>query len=433
VLLLQGIPAARAGAAGAHIDDSLWQHLAVTVDQAANEVVFYRNGQSVETFHPAVDLGYDPGPLYTGRQGLGTDDSPARHHYKGNLDEVRVWTVVRTPAEIAQTAMRQLFRGQPGLAAYWNFNRFDPDALDDYDSEVNFLEVHDESGNGQTASLGTGVMSVRAYVPGLYDLEWDGEFWDNEGGDDGLDLSRSTSSRGLWVGKVVLNAVSELQTASSTSPGRITPTQDTMAFTLLLHVDTTGRVRLLKDVIVLRVEGASTEEPLPEEEGIESTPITPVGQDPTAEDETHVALVTDPARLPSLALAEGVKPRRLSAPAYDFVGTELALQGGVGPARAVTGTLVLPRLHPTNPFRHKYHPDHRNTNPDNPDDGFEIVRTLTIAFDPTEDGLAVPGGYGIQRLSGTYRESISGLHKVALTTTGTVELNRISTVGRLNQ
>jgi hypothetical protein len=235
------------------------------------------------------------------------------------------------------------------------------------------------------------------------------------------------------VGKVVLNAVSELQTASSTSPGRITPTTDTMAFTILLHVDTTGRVRLLKDVVVLRVEGASTEEPLPEEEGLESTPQTPVGQDPTAQDESHVALVTDPSRLPSLTLAAGGKPRRISAPAYDFEGTELALQGGVGPDRGVTGAIVLPRLHPTNPFRHKYHPDHRNTNPDNAEDGFEIVRTLTIAFDPTEDGLAVPGGYGIQRLTGTYRESITGLHKVALITAGTVELSRISTVGRLNQ
>jgi hypothetical protein len=434
VLLLGGVPAARAVAPAAQVADGIWQHLAVTVLEAANEVVFYHHGIAVETFHPAVDLGAAAsGPLYTGRQGLGTTASPARHHYKGKLDEVRVWTVARTPAEIAQTALRQLFRGGAGLAAYWSFNHFDPEALGQYDSEVNYLEVFDDSGNGQSATMGAGVMGVRAYVPGLYDLNWDGDFWDNGGGDDNLDLSRSTSSRGLWVGKVVLNAVNEVQTASSTSPGQITPTADTMAFTILLHVDATGRVRLLKDVIVLQATGASTEEPLPEDAGVDSTALTPVGQDPGGAADSHVALVTDATRLPNLTLAGNGRPRRISAPAYDFVGNELALQGGVGPARAVSGTIVLPRLHPTNPFRHKYHPDHRNTNPDNPDYGFEITRTLTISFGPTDDGLAVYGGYGIQWLSGTYRESITGLHKVALITTGTVELSRISTVGRLNQ
>jgi len=434
VLLLNGAPAARASAPGAKVYDEIWQHVGVTVDQAANEVVFYHHGVVTETLHPAVDLGTSAsGPLYTGRQGLGTTGSPARHHYKGYLDELRVWTYARTPAQMAQTAMRQLFRGSDGLASYWNFNRFDPEALDDYDPEVNFLEVFDESGNGHTASLDSGVMSVRAYVPGLYDLYWDGDFWDDgDDGDGDLDLSRSTSTRGLWVGKVVLNAVNEVQTASSTSTGQITPTADTMAFTILLHVDSTGRVRLLKDVIVLRLTGAATEETLPEEEDLSSSDLVPVGEDAAAAQASHVALITDTTYLPDLTLAEGSAPRRISAPAYDFEGNELALQGGLGPDRGVTGTILLPRLHPTNPFRHKYHPDHRNTNPDNPDYGYQITRRLTLRFNPTDDGLAAQGGYGIQTLSGTYRETITGLHKTPLITTGTIDLQRISTVGRLN-
>ncbi len=435
VLLLRGVPAARASAPAARILDGVWQHVAVTVRVSAleNEVVFYRNGLPGETQYPAVDLGSSGGPLYIGRQGLGTSASPARHHYKGDMDEVRVWTVARTPAQMAQTAMRQLFRGTQGLAAYWCFNRFDPATLDTYNAQGNYLEVHDEAGNGHTASFGEGVMSVRAYVRGLYDLAWDGDFWDTEGSQVNLDLSRSASSRGLWVGKVVLDAVTEARTVSAAGPGQVTPTADTMAFTILLHVDAAGRVRLLKDVILLRAPGASTEEPLPEEQGLNSSELTPVGQEAGVPAPSHVVLVTDPARLPTLAPVEGSRPRRISAPAYDFEGNELALQGGVGPARAVTGVLVLPRLHPTNPFRHKYHPDHRNINPDDPDYGYEIRRALTISFDPTADGLAIPAGYGIQTLSGTYRETITGLHKAPLTTTGTVELSRISTVGRLNQ
>ena len=389
----------------------------------------------METFHPSVSLATAAtGDLFTGRQGEGTAASPARHHYKGAIDELRIWTVVRSPEAIAQSAMRQLFRGDSTLAAYWNFNRFDPDALDTFNAEVNFLQIVDESGNGNTASMGPGVMSVRAYIPGLYDLVWDGDYWDTgDEGDGGLDLSRSTSARGLWVGKVILNAVSEVQTASSTSPGQVTPTADTLAYTILLHVDTLGRVRLLKSVIVLAAEGASTEEPLPEEEGLNSDPLTPVGAETAETAPTHIALVTDDRRLVAITPAAGAKPQRISAPAFDFEGNELLLQGGVGPAKALTGTVILPRLHPTNPFRHKYHPDHRNINPDNPDYGFEINRKLTIRFDPTDDGLATPGGYGVQRLTGTYEEQVRGLHKVPIIARGTLQLNRISTVGVLNE
>ena len=431
---LKSMPAARAALPAAAFEDGVWQHIAVTIDAAANTVVFYRNGLPVETAYPTVSLDpATPGDLFTGRQGLGTGASPARHHYKGALDELRLWTVVRTAEQIAQTAMRQLFHGDATLAAYWSFNRFDPEALNTFNAEVNFLEIADESGNGNTTDIGPGVMSVSAYIPGLYDLAWDGDYWDVDADGGGLDLSRSTGSRGLWVGKVVLNAVSEVQTASSTSLGQVTPTADTISYTILLHVDTLGRARLLKSVILMQAEGAATEEPLPEDAGINSDPLTPIGQDPVVTDDTHVALVTDEQRLSAIVTAAGARPQRISAPAYDFEGNELPLQGGIGPGKAVTGTIVLPRLHPTNPFRHKYHPDHRNVNPDNPDYGFEIVRDLTLSFDPTDDGLAVPGGYGVQRLSGTYEEQIHGLHKMPIVATGIIELQRVSTVGTLNE
>ena len=47
---------------------------------------------------------------------------------------------------------------------------------------------------------------------------------------------------------------------------------------------------------------------------------------------------------------------RIAAVGFDFSGSEVALAGTFG--SQLDGTFVLPRDLPTNPFRHKYHPDH---------------------------------------------------------------------------
>lgn len=131
------------------------------------------------------------------------------------------------------------------------------------------------------------------------------------------------------------------------------------------------------------------------------------------------------------------------------VRTELPLTGtfapGVGDPRftwdarqtnsligspALTGTVVLPANHPTNPFRHRRHPDHTT--------GFDITRNLQISFDASTNGLA-HAGYGVDRITGTYREEIFGLHKklgpnqdIGLRVEGSMELNRVSLIDTLN-
>ena len=42
--------------------------------------------------------------------------------FKGYLDEIRLWSVARTQAEILQNISHHLRGDEPGLAAYWNFN-----------------------------------------------------------------------------------------------------------------------------------------------------------------------------------------------------------------------------------------------------------------------------------------------------------------------
>ncbi len=104
-------------------------------------------------------------------------------------------------------------------------------------------------------------------------------------------------------------------------------------------------------------------------------------------------------------------------------------------APGLEARLFLPASHPTNPFRHRRHPDHTT--------GYNIDRVIRLDFDTTPGGALEAAGYGVDRISGTYREEIFGLHKpltaasgsspIGLRTEGRFELNRISLIDTLNR
>ena len=56
------------------------------------------------------------------RLGKTVSDNPADLPFKGALDEVRVWRVARTEAQIRATLEQKLTGQEPGLAALWNFD-----------------------------------------------------------------------------------------------------------------------------------------------------------------------------------------------------------------------------------------------------------------------------------------------------------------------
>ena len=112
--------------------------------------------------------------------------------------------------------------------------------------------------------------------------------------------------------------------------------------------------------------------------------------------------------------------------------TELPMSGDFGPgATGLTGTIMLPANHPTNPFRHRRHPDHAT--------GFDITRVLTLNFDGAGGDTLASAGFGVESISGTYGEEVFGLHKplgpnkdTGLKVSGTFTLNRISLIDALN-
>ena len=103
-------------------------------------------------------------------------------------------------------------------------------------------------------------------------------------------------------------------------------------------------------------------------------------------------------------------------------------------APGLSGRIYLPASHPTNPFRHRRHPDHT--------EGFPIERNIRLDFDGDTGDPLQPVRQGVDRVTGTYREEVFGLHKplgpdpvsspIGLRAEGRFELNRISYLDTLN-
>jgi len=112
--------------------------------------------------------------------------------------------------------------------------------------------------------------------------------------------------------------------------------------------------------------------------------------------------------------------------------SELPVDGAFGPSGGgLAAEVVLPANHPTNPFRHRRHPDHTV--------GIDIRRLVNLSFDPQDQQSLTRAGYGVDRINGVYEEEIFGLHKplgpgkdVGLKVRGSFQLNRISLIDTLN-
>ncbi|MDB5230104.1 MAG: hypothetical protein JWN76_909, partial [Chitinophagaceae bacterium] len=98
------------------VNDNAWHHLAVTHDGTTTKV--YVDGSQIAS----VARNYNTNG--TGFQiGFSDRTTSKGFYYTGNMDEVRVWSVARTQAEI-QAAMNSALNGnETGLVAYYNFNQ----------------------------------------------------------------------------------------------------------------------------------------------------------------------------------------------------------------------------------------------------------------------------------------------------------------------
>lgn len=195
---------------------------------------------------------------------------------------------------------------------------------------------------------------------------------------------------------------------------------------LLIHVDSAGQVRLLKQVIQMWQNGTTEPDPNDPEILVEATP-------------GRFVLLTDDTLIPSFSgasLRDGVPVgKRLSTAHFDYPGNELAMVGDFGGSNTLTATITLAPGFPTNPYRHKFHPDHDNLGPQGVTvaEAFEISRDIELDFSATDPtGFNAPD-YGFGTVGGTYREEIAGLHRNSIRIAGTFRLRRVALTPELNQ
>lgn len=161
------------------------------------------------------------------------------------------------------------------------------------------------------------------------------------------------------------------------NPQTPTATPAEFNFRILLHVDSGGVVRLLKEAVLMK------------------QPNPPVAG--------ALVLLSNPALIPQFkppANRDGAPfAYRMSSIGYDFSsGPDLTLTGTFGGTLA--GTI-------------------------------NVLRTDPITFAALNGGDLFPEA-GHSRRTGTYQETVTGLHKAALVTTGTFTLQRMNTLGQIN-
>ena len=228
---------------------------------------------------------------------------------------------------------------------------------------------------------------------------------------------------GLWVGSASVSNVNEV---NSSQPTNLTPTRSGFDLRLLIHVDANGQARLLKEVIQMWQNGTATND-------ASGRAVT--------DKSGRFVLLTDDALIPQFqgaSLRDGTPVgRRLSTASFDFTNT-LSMTGGFEINNTNRCTIVLEPNFATNPFKHRFHPDHDNLDArfaSFREEAYQITRSIELRYsssDPAGPSIASLD-YGYNILGGVYRESITGLHRNNIVAQGTFRLTRVSNTPVLNQ
>jgi hypothetical protein len=211
--------------------------------------------------------------------------------------------------------------------------------------------------------------------------------------------ARKASLAGLWLGDAVVGGVE-----SKTAGYNGTATAQTYSLRYIVHVDDAGNARVLSQVYLGQLAGAT---PQP---GI-----------------CTVESLLDPA---SKASARRIVAAHLPLDRVLDGGT-MALGG------SMSCTITTPFDDPTSPFVHQYHPDHDNKSGTTPlvsgQESYDLSRAVTFAISAAAPEGVSATGYGVSVIAGDYTEVLTGLRKDSVTITGTFSLRRVSEIGTLTR
>ena len=211
--------------------------------------------------------------------------------------------------------------------------------------------------------------------------------------------ARKASLAGLWLGDAVVGGV-QSKTAGYTG----TATAQSYNLRYIVHVDDAGNARVLSQVYLGQLAGA-----------------TPQPGICTAES--------------ALSVADKASARRIVAAHLPLdrvlAGGTMALGG------SLSCTISTPFNDPTSPFVHQYHPDHDNQSGTTAlvsgQESYDLSRAVTFAISATAPEGVSATGYGASVIAGNYTEVLTGLRKDSVTVTGTFSLRRVSEIGTLTR
>ncbi|MGZ3864626.1 MAG: beta strand repeat-containing protein [Bacteroidia bacterium] len=123
-----------------------WTHVAFTWNKATSTPAFYINGNT-EAFGNSTGTVTGTENLYIGAS------SVYGNYFTGNLDEIRVWNVVRTQAQIKDN-MNCSLTTATGLVANYNFNQGTPNS-----NNAGVTTLPDVSGNSNNGTLSNFALS----------------------------------------------------------------------------------------------------------------------------------------------------------------------------------------------------------------------------------------------------------------------------------
>ncbi len=226
---------------------------------------------------------------------------------------------------------------------------------------------------------------------------------------------QAASKAGLWVCEVQVKAVNSTPAISSdpnatnpTGPStQVQPTSQPFPLYYLLHIDGSGVARVLRQAFVGKLTAAG-----------------------------NAMGITVKESLIQNAVVSDVKPARYFSPTMPFSTPVVTASGGA--STALNWTLTHSYDDPANPFVHAYHPDHDNRDAKFASklpagvESYTVVRNCVLTFtDAPPDGSNV-SGWGSMVFGGTYAETLLGLNKYPLTTSGIFRMRRLSEISDIN-
>ncbi len=98
------------------VNDGAWHHIAVSYDGANAKI--YIDGVMENSVAATGTLANSTFPV-----GIGTNSQNLGRVFAGEMDEVRIWDITRTDAQINATMNIELVGDETGLVSYYNFNQ----------------------------------------------------------------------------------------------------------------------------------------------------------------------------------------------------------------------------------------------------------------------------------------------------------------------